>query len=459
MDVVNDLQDVEAEKALIRLLIGKIDLMAEIDGRLDPGDFYGVAHRNIYAALMEMYAANMTVDLVTLADYLTKTDRMKHVGGVTYLTNLFNGLMNKGGLNEYVTIVKEYSDRRFIWRIGDWLKCSAHDKTALVDELKSSALDAFDKIQKVKTEDDKDGLLQAYEALITNTPLGIETGFDEIDYTLKGMKKGNLIVLAGRPAMGKTALALNIISNLCEAGKEVMFYSLEMSKEEIFKRLITASAQLSESNIKAQIAKDNATKNNSFTEEVLNYRNKESQALWNRLQSAMDKVYKWNLSIVEKGRCGIQDLRIAAKINQKKKGLDIVVIDYLQLMGADGYRDNRVGEISYITRQLKLLAKELEIPILILSQLSRNVESRSDKRPTLSDLRDSGSIEQDADVVMLMYRDLYYRTNGDDWTEVNIAKNRHGGNSTARLDFYPEIGKFRDHKGFAGKVVKNEFPK
>jgi replicative DNA helicase len=269
------------------------------------------------------------------------------------------------------------------------------------------------------------------------------------------MKKGNLIILAARPAMGKTTLALNIIANLCQEGKSVIFYSLEMTAEEIYKKLISCTSKISIAEARRQLAKDNQTKNNTFDENVVKSRNKESEAFWKRLQNGLDTVYKWNLEIIDKGSFEISDLKIASKVWKKKGGLDLLVIDYLQLMTARGH-ENRTAEVTAITKGLKDLAKSLDIPVLALAQLNREVEGRQNKKPTKADLRESGSIEQDADVVMLIYRDRYYNKNGDPWTEVIIDKNRVGENSTARLEFYPAISKFYEYKGFSGQTVQKK---
>lgn len=458
MDNMQDLQNNEVEKAVLRLLINKIDLLAEIDGRLISKDFYSLANQTIFTALLEMYDQNINVDLITLAEYLNKKGRLDNVGSITYLTDLYDGIMNKAGINEYVKIIKDLSDRRFMWKLAQTLKNRVHDRDISPYELSSKLLWAIENMQQIKQEDKAD-LIDAYENITSDKKMGIDIGYPELDYTLKGLKSGNLVILAGRPAMGKTAMALNIIANMTSAGQKVLFFSLEMSAEEIYTRLIRLVAKMPEKEIKAQLAKDNATKNNVFSADVESHRNNESKAFWERLHTGMEKIYSWDLGIVESGRFRIQDMRMRAKIQKARKGLDCIVIDYLQLMSAEGFNNNRVGEISYITRQLKLLAKELEIPILVLSQLSRAVENRSDKRPTLSDLRESGSIEQDADVVLLMYRDMYYNANGDPWTEIIIAKNRHGGTTTARLQFYPEISKFYNYNGIGGKAVKNEFPR
>ena len=452
---LSDLQDIEAERAILRLLIQKIDLMAEINDLLDTKDFYGLAHQTIFTALKEMFEKNINVDMVTLADYLTTSGRMENAGSVAYITFLCKESVNVGGMGSYIDIIKDNSRRQKIALCCDEAGKRIHDKTTSLEEMSNIIADTLEKVQPVKKVDKQKPLVNAYETFITDTPQGINTGYEEIDYPLQGMKKGNLIILAARPAMGKTTLALNIIANLCQEGKSVIFYSLEMTAEEIYKKLISCTSKISIAEARRQLAKDNQTKNNTFDDNVVKSRNKESEAFWKRLQNGLDTVYKWNLEIIDKGSFEISDLKIASKVWKKKGGLDLLVIDYLQLMTARGH-ENRTAEVTAITKGLKDLAKSLDIPVLALAQLNREVEGRQNKKPTKADLRESGSIEQDADVVMLIYRDRYYNKNGDPWTEVIIDKNRVGENSTARLEFYPAISKFYEYKGFAGQTVRRK---
>lgn len=455
---INDLQDIEAEKATLRLLINNIDLMASVNDKLEAKDFYGLANQTIFAALREMFDDGTNVDLVTLADHLTSNGKMDNVGGITYITDIYNGIINKGGLDNYINIIKEYSRRRYFAKCCDAATRRVHDKTITVSEMAGKMADVLEKIQPVEQIDQKGPLIEAFSFFVQNKPQGIDTGFKEIDYTLKGMKKGNLIVLAARPAMGKTTLALNIIANLCREGKKVVLYSLEMTAQEIYTKLISCVSKVSLNSALQQRTKDNQTKNNLFETDVKNARDNESKAFWTRLEKGLNVVDSWNLNIIDHGSYDISDLRIASKVWKKKSGLDLLVIDYLQLMSAKG-NDNRTAEVSAITKGLKNLAKELEIPILALAQLNRRVEGSQNKKPSMSDLRESGSIEQDADAVLLIYRDQYYNKQGDPWTEVIIDKNRGGETSTARLQFYPEISKFYDYNGIGGKTVSNNIVK
>lgn len=451
---MQDLQNIEAECGILRLILHKNDVLAQIDGRIKTDDFYSLANQTIYNALLEMYDKNIKADLVTLPQYLVNTGKMENVGKITYITELYDGLVNPAGIEEYIKIVRDYSDRRKLWKLGEWTKNKVHDKTAETDKIKSVVVDSIEKLTP-QSKNSNDGLFRAFESLSSNKKEGLDTGYANIDRTLQGMKEGNFIVLAGRPAMGKTALALNILKNVCVAGKSVLFFSLEMSDVELNKRLLLMVSGQNENVYRSQSHKDEATSNNIFDNEVKRARDVESQKVWGRLQNALNEIGKWKLEIVEEGIYSIQDMRLKAKIKKKKEGLDLIIIDYLQLMSANE-SENRTAEITAITRGLKNLAKELKIPILVLSQLNRGVETRQDKRPTLADLRDSGSIEQDADSVMIIYRDKYYNENGNEWTEVNVAKNRHSGGGVCRLMFYPEVCRFVEYTGIGGKAVNKK---
>jgi replicative DNA helicase len=305
----------------------------------------------------------------------------------------------------------------------------------------------LESLQPVPVVDKTTAILNAYASLTTDKCLGLSTGYDELDKLLDGLRKGNLIILAGRPAMGKTTFALNIVANLCKAGKKVVFYSLEMTQEEIYQKLITRESKISPVEAKSQVIRDKQTKNNTlFSDEVRTFKEKESRAFWTRLQLGMDDVSKWHLDILDQCNSELRDIRLSAKIQAKRKDVDLIVIDYLQLMSDKGH-ESRVAEVTAISKGLKNLAKELEIPILALAQLNRNVEKQTNKRPTKADLRESGSIEQDADKIILIYRDDYYAKNGKPYTELIVDKTRMGKNGTALVEFFPAISRFEDYKG------------
>lgn len=420
---MNELQDLEAEQAVLSYLLNKPDGLAKIDNRLTAEDFARISHQIIFKGISDLNNKNKAVDRLTLIEHLRKSGELEKAGGITYISNIDIGFYRVTGIDEYIRSINEMSKRRYFAKLAAELREYSHDMTCNIETIENGLADALESVRIDSNSDvaELKELLLDFHAKLNEPPEKFyKTGFRKIDQNLE-MKKGNLVILAARPAMGKTALALNFIANVCKAGGGVMFFSLEMSTNEIMNRLTALMSNIKQDELRREDKYDS----------VLNGSN---------------RMFNWNLGIVESGQCSIHEMRTKAKIRKKKKGLDLIVIDYLQLMSADGYANNRTGEISYITRNLKLLAKEIGIPILVLSQLSRAPESYGDKRPMLSHLRDSGSIEQDADAVLLMYRDRYYNENGDDWTEINIAKNRHGKTGVVKLDFYPETSKFYDYK-------------
>jgi len=446
--MLSDLQDKEAENSIIRLMIVKQNLIADVNERLKATDFYGLANQSIFVALVEMFDANQKIDIVTLADHLTKTGKMENVGGLNYITNLYNGIINESGLDTYINIVKDNSTRRSLCLKCDEVTKRIHDKTFPVDDMMGNLANTIEMLQPIPKKDKATPIFNAYTMLTTDKPLGIDTGYCELDRLLNGMEKGNLIILAGRPGMGKTTFALNIIANLCNAGKSVALYSLEMSQEEIYRKLITREAKISPQDAKTQVLKDKQTENNVlFADDVKDFRRKEAQAFWRRLQLAMDNVSKWNLDVFDDCNTELRDIRLSAKVQKQKNNVDLIVIDYLQLMSDKGH-ESRVTEVTAISKGLKNLAKELSVPVLALAQLNRAVEKQQNKRPTKADLRESGSIEQDADKILLLYRDDYYNKGGKPYTEVIVDKTRMGENGTALIEFFPAISRFEDYKGF-----------
>lgn len=459
-DLLSRLRNDNAELAILKLLLHDKDLMAVVNGRLTYKDFYSTAHQLIYKAIEDMYFNNEHVDMVSLTAHLDKKGELDSVGGVLAITQLEQVFATKASLDKDIELVREMGDRRKLLRLGERLIESVGDMTTDVNDIQNGTVDVIRKMSERVSDnvvECKDSLTEVFDLITSDKEFGLSTGFFEIDNMIKGLGKCNLIILAGRPAMGKTALALNIISNVCQAGKSVLMLSLEMSRAELLKRCIYAISGISDDMVKWQNAQiKEAETSTVMTEEVKKFKRAEYQKFMNRLIAAHDVMAKWKLGTLELGNMSVNQLTVEAKIWQQKYGLDLLVIDYLQLMSVKGYRDNRVGEISYITRQLKLLAKSLDIPILLLSQLSRAVEGRADKRPLLSDLRESGSIEQDADKVMMLYRDSYYHEKADPWSELIVAKNRNGSTGTVKLDFKPQLTRFDnwDNNQIPGKEIK-----
>jgi replicative DNA helicase len=291
------------------------------------------------------------------------------------------------------------------------------------------------------SSNDDNSIEEAFNSFVSSQDDGISYGIKSIDYILKGMQAGHFIVLAGRPAMGKTALALNIVRNVCSQKYKVLFFSLEMVKVDLYKRLFACETGMSEEEAKTQISNY-----------VAHGENDKAEKIWEKIKAGKRRVANWSLDIVADAYT-LGDIRAKTKLMEKKKGVDLVVIDHLQLMSAPGHKDNRVGELTEITRSLVNLAKDINAPILCLSQINRSNEKNSDKRPLLSDLKESGSIEQDADQVMMIYRDQYYDKDGDDWTEIIVRKNRHGNVGVARLSYDMARNQFTDYKGISGEKV------
>ena len=445
---LQELQNADAEKAVIRLILSDAKLMQDIAGHIEAKDFYSASHQTIFAALTDLYAAGDDINMATLTRHLDKAGTLQNVGGITYITALFNGIADYKGLKTYVEVIKEFSERRYIYKLAENLKARIQDRTQDIGELKGRAVELIAKNDTAEDPSDADELIEAFDSIVTDTPMGLMTDYKGLDIPLQGLKKGEFIVLAGRPSMGKTAFALNIVANVCEKGHSVLFYSLEMKPQQLYQRLIFWAAQTSQQAISRQKKED--ARNASLYGPT-----KESKAFWQRVHKSLDAVQNWPLKIIKANTSNFNDMRLRVKAYAQRNNVDLLVIDYLQLLSAEGFKTNRNGEISYITRELKNLAEQLDIPILVLSQLSRAVESRNDKRPIMADLRDSGSIEQDADVILAMYRDRYYNPEGDEWTEVLIRKNRQGSQGAAMFEFKAEIYRFEPYEQFGGKEIKN----
>lgn len=439
----------DAENAVISAGMTDNKALSLILEQLNVNDFGTVLCQTIYRVLSDMYASDDVIDLVTVAEKLEAIGEIEAVGGITGLTALYNSFSSLEGLQSHIDIVKDTAERRYLCQVCDTIKARAIDKTAELLDVRGEAIEKLGRTLHAEAEDKTADIIQSYEEMMADGSAGLKTTFSDLDNILDGLRKGNLIVLAGRPSMGKTAFAVNLIAKICEQGSKVLFASLEMSKKEIYQRFFLYASGLSMAEIKRQKALDNAVKVNDPPDREA--RAKASQEFWQRLLTGVEIVQRWDLELIKAGGCSVEDIMLKAKALKQKQGLDMIVIDYLQLMTAAGYQNNRVAEISFITRRLKLMAESLELPLVILSQLSRAVETRNDKHPILADLRDSGSIEQDADVVMFIYRDSYYTERGDDWTEVIVKKNRQGGKGTARFNFLMDRCRFTPYTGIVGE--------
>lgn len=432
--------NIDAEKWLLCCVLLDNEVLFICDGLyLNPEDFYQKEHQMIYEAMKDLWIARKTIDVVTLADMLVKKQFFDLIGGNDYLYEISTAVLTTAVAGEYTKIVKEKSILRSILKasqaiIGDVYEHK--DTIEIIDSIQKRIFDLTQYDTSDSTKHIKEILEQRVEEhmdLVDNPEKinehKIMSGYAKLDDYTNGFKPWELIVLAARPAMGKTAFALNILLNAAlKHDKSVAFFSLEMGSEQIVDRLLSAVSEIHMSRMqKGQLTESD------FAE----------------LGEAMEKLWDSHIFVDDQGGATIPMLKSKLrKIKIERGKLDMVVIDYLQLMSGVGskFAGNRVQEISEISRGLKELARELKIPIIALSQLSRNVEARVDKKPQLSDLRESGAIEQDADSVIMLYRDEYYDPDTDrkGTADILVRKNRNGQVGEVELIFKGEVQKFYD---------------
>ncbi len=423
---LSNISNIEAELSVIGAILVKNDSICEVINFLKPEDFYDLKNGIIYKNLKELYESNMPIDIITLAERLK--DTLKEIGGITYLSKIINSTVTSTGIKEHGEIVKEKASCREFLRILnsslDKLSKGEFSSEYLLNYTQSSLINAksLENRDTGRVEKIMDSFMDTLQTRYENGGdiQGIKSGYKLIDKMLGGLSKEDLIILAARPSMGKTAMALNLLLNtVLKQNAKTAFFNLEMGIKQIVDRVVSIHTAIPM----------NSIKNASLTEEQWYDVTKSASIL---AQSSI-KMYDKILTLAS--------IKAECKRLKIKEGLDIVVIDYLQLIDSEEIQENRNQDISKITRSLKLMAKELDITVIILSQLSRATECRSDHRPLLSDLRESGSIEQDADVVLFLYRDEYYNRDSESKgiIECIVAKNRNGEVGTARLRWKPEI--------------------
>lgn len=416
---------VEAEQSVLGSILIDRDAMITVSDILTEEDFYKDAHREIFHCMMNLYRKSEPIDVITLDEELKKRSSIEMAGGHTYISNLSNVPDFTRHVSKYAEIVKEKSTLRKLIKAGSAIMqagySSEKELSDILDEAEKSIFDiSQSKLHQHSMTGIHEVVLSAYgilEEIYRNKGqmVGITSGFIDLDQKTNGLQKTDLILIAARPSMGKTAFSLNIAHNAAlRANCRVALFSLEMSKEQLIQRMVSAESRVELTKIK----------NGSLSEED-----------WPRVIEAMDTLSRTDIYIDDTPGINMLELRSKCRLLKMKKGLDLVLIDYLQLMESDSRSENRQQEISKISRSLKILAKELNCPVIALSQLSRAPEARSDRRPLLSDLRESGAIEQDADMVMFLYRDEYYHPDSEDKNiaEVIIAKHRNGEVGTIKL--------------------------
>lgn len=425
--------NIEAEQSVIGAMILSKSACDISMSQLDLSDFYLAEHQLIFEATRKLVGENIPVDITTLTSKLVDTDTLSRVGGVEYLTKLSQSVYTSANINYYIDIVLEKALLRKLIDISEKIASKGYDfQDNLVDLIQEAEKQFLEVTRNRKTKDfksSKDVLKEVHENLLELSKnkqglTGTVTGFRDLDQITHGFQGGDLIILAARPAVGKTAFALNVAQNAAHLNKKpVAIFSLEMGADQLVKRMISAAGRI----------QSTVLRNGQLSDED-----------WLKYSKAASMLS--NDPIFIDDTPGIRMAEISSKCRklEREHGLGLIVIDYLQLIvGSDKSRESRQIEVSEISRELKALARELKVPVIALSQLSRSVEQRADKRPMMSDLRESGAIEQDADIVAFLYRDDYY--NPEDETgqvELTIGKHRNGATGKVILSFEKEINKF-----------------
>ncbi len=426
-------QNVEVEKSLLGCMLMDKDAIITVSAWLLPEHFYAIKHQIIYSAILDLFNNALPVDLVTIVDKLKKQKKLTAVGGAAYVSELITTVATSAHAEEYGEIIKEAAIRRGLITAGANIAAFAADEGKPIDQvIDKSEKEVFDVAQtgtKANFVHIKDLLKEAYEraerAENDEAYLGISTGFKDLDELLGGFQKSDLIILAARPSVGKTSLALDMMRHAALAEKKtVAFFSLEMSKTQIMDRLMGM-----QSNIPFWEIRTGRLDDKKFM----------------KLASTMGELGDANIFIDDQAGQHVNAIRTKARRLALEGGVDIIFVDYLQLMHGNN-RDNRVQEVGEISQGLKAIAKELDVPIIALSQLSRAIEQRQGRRPQLSDLRESGSIEQDADVVMFIDREETWNpdTENKGMGELVVAKHRNGPTGTIKLAFKADIASFRN---------------
>ncbi len=442
----------EAEQTVLGALLVDPDAMVKVSDLLTPDDFYDPTYKMVYAGIQELYQGHQPIDIVTLSSKLSDNKKLQSVGGSAFLAELASKVPTSAHVYKYGQIVKTKAIHRRIIQAGDQIKSLGFDVEKeipdLLEQVEKTVFNISATFLKEKFIHIRDILSARYEKFAEmheskdNAIKGVPTGYAALDHKLSGFQPSDLIIIAARPSMGKTSLALNIAQNAAiKHNKTIGIFSLEMSKEQLVDRLFASMLGVDSWKLQKGKLEDKDFQN---------------------MGPIMDDLNKANIFIDDSMGSSIPELRAKARRLQMEHGLDMIVIDFMQLMstGNQGYVGNRVQEISEISRSLKMLGRELKIPIVALSQLSRAVENRPGNIPQLSDLRESGSIEQDADVVLMMYREDYYEEDSDrpGVTDIYIRKHRNGPIGRIELMFKKEqmrfydIDKTQEVKSFASKA-------
>jgi replicative DNA helicase len=430
-------QNLEAEESVLGAMLLSPTAVGTVSEILSASDFYRESHAKIYRAALGLWGKGEPVDAITMADELDERGELETVGGQSRIAELAALVPSTSNVEHYARIVKEMSTLRGLVRVGQEIARLGQERPGEVTDLVDRAEQiVFELGQQRVTSDfahieallkeSFERITQLYEAGAEIT--GIPSGYRELDLLTSGFQPGNLVILAARPSMGKSALGLCVAANLgVRHAVPVALFTLEMSKSEVTQRMMCSEAKVESQRLRSgRLAPDD----------------------WPRLTAACDRLMKAPIYVDDTGSTTIMELRSKARrLKSREPNLGLIIVDYLQLMTSGSSAENRVQEVSQISRALKVLARELEVPILAMSQLSRAVEQRHDKRPLLSDLRESGSLEQDSDLVFFVYRDEYYlgeESEQQGIAEVILAKHRNGPTGTIKLSFLRRYAKFAD---------------
>ncbi|WP_243387207.1 replicative DNA helicase [Bacillus kexueae] len=427
-------QNIEAEQAVLGAIFIEPQALTLASEILIPDDFYRASHQRIFNAMLKLADKGEPVDLVTVTKDLADAKILEEIGGVSYLSDLANSVPTAANIEYYAKIVEEKSILRRLIRTATGIAQEGYNREDEVDSLLDDAEKQIMEVAQRKNtgafQNIKDVLVKTYDNIELlhhrkGEITGIPTGFTDLDRMTAGFQRNDLIIVAARPSVGKTAFALNIAQNVAtKTDENVAIFSLEMGADQLVMRMLCA-----EGNINAQ----NLRTGNLTAED------------WGKLTMAMGSLSNAGIYIDDTPGIKVSEIRAKCRRLKQESGLGMVLIDYLQLIQGSGRnKENRQQEVSEISRSLKALARELQVPVIALSQLSRGVEQRQDKRPMMSDIRESGSIEQDADIVAFLYRDDYYdkETENKNIIEIIIAKQRNGPVGTVQLAFVKEYNKF-----------------
>lgn len=427
-------QNLDAEMSLLGAVLIDEETLADISEHVKGHDFYDKRHGLIYDAMMRLYEKHKPVDLLTLTEELKKKNDIETIGGSAYLTELTNYVPTAAHAEAYAELVSQKAiRRRLIKASGDISELGFDEETSTEELLEQAEAQLFAVSDQSLKQD-----LVSIESILTESfdrmeelhrnkgaLRGVRTGYRDLDNMTAGLQRSDLIILAARPAMGKTTLVTNLAYNVATIAKQpVLFFSLEMSKEQLVDRMLADASGVDAWNIRTGNLSDDD---------------------FSKLSDAMGEMAEAPIFIDDTPGVSTLEMRTKARRAAHEQPLGLIIIDYLQLMQGSGRSDgNRVQEVSEISRGLKLIARELNVPVIALSQLSRSVETRSPQIPQLSDLRESGSIEQDADIVMFIYREAYYNpeTDRENITDLIIAKHRNGPTGKVELYFHPERLRF-----------------